>query len=616
MEALLSVLLVVLSYYYLMSSHPHNAASSTVFPVAKRVLERRPHVAGMAEYRRLQEECARDRSGFWLERARQLLTWQREPTVGLEGDFAAGRVRWFSDGTLNVAYNCVDRHDPERLAIIWEGDEPAHNRRLTYGELGKMTSQMAHWLHSQGVEKGDTVAIYMPMVPEVVVAMLACARIGAMHNVIFAGFSADSLADRIIDSKAKVLITADQGVRGGKILPLKATVDAALNIAGTDRVQKVLVYERTGASVPMRPGRDCLWSVQVAAQPTFFAPVMVEAENPLFMLYTSGSTGRPKGLVHTSAGYLLYAALTMRYSFDYHEGDIFGCLADVGWITGHSYVVYGPLANGATSVLFESTPTYPTASRYWDVVARLRITQLYTAPTVIRALKRFGGAPLDGYDLTSLRVIGTVGEPINPDAWQWYHDKVGGGECAVVDTYWQTETGGHIVAPLPGATPTKAGSATLPCIGISVRVLDQHTGNTPDADVAQGSGSVDGVLAVAAPWPGMARTIFGDHQKFFNTYFAPYPGHYFTGDRVHRDVDGYLWIRGRVDGTHGVVDRTFAHHFPPPSRCHQRLGTSAEHGRNRGGTGQASVVCRGRRAGTSRRYYRVSRPAQPLNAPV
>lgn len=561
---------------------PHEESSVKLVPVAERVLEHHPHVASMEEYWRLQADHVRDPSGFWLKRAKEFLSWEKEPTVGFEGDFAAGSVCWFRDGTLNVAHNCVDRHAPERVAIIWEGDEPGNNRRITFGELKSMTCRVANWLQSQGIQKGDTVAIYMPMVPEVVVAMLACARLGAMHNVIFAGFSAEAVADRIVDSKAKIVITADQGLRGGKIIQLKSTVDAALKIVGADGVKSVLVLERTGADVPMISGRDYCWKAAIDEQSPDFAPVMVEAENPLFMLYTSGSTGKPKGLVHSSAGYLLYTALTMRLSFDYHDGDIFGCLADVGWITGHSYVVYGPLANGATTVLFESTPTYPNASRYWDVISRLGITQLYTAPTVIRALKRFGDAFLEGFDLSSLRIIGTVGEPINPDAWQWYYDKVGQGKCTVVDTYWQTETGGHMIAPLPGATPTKPGSATLPCIGISARVLDQHTGrelyNTQPGE---------GVLVMASPWPGMARTIFGDHQKFVNTYFAPYPGYYFTGDRVHLDNDGYFWIRGRVDGKFGMFCFSV---IISVNRCDQCFRPSTEHGGNRSCPWEASIV--------------------------
>lgn len=539
----LSLVVGFASLFFLeMSTDRTETDLPVLLPIPIRMNSPRPYVASMQEYATAQAACQQGPDAFWLQHAKTYLSWEREPTVGFEGDFAAAKVSWFGDGRLNVAHNCVDRHDPARTAILWEGDEPGTGRQVTYGELVESTSQLAHWLISEGVRAGDSVAIYMPMVPETAIAMLACARIGAMHNVVFAGFSAESLADRIVDSRAKVVLTADQGVRGGRTIPLKATVDQALQLAASAHsITRVLVYERTGAAVPMTGERDVLWSKAISAQPKYLAPVAVDAEHPLFMLYTSGSTGKPKGLVHTSAGYLLYAMMTMKLSFDYHPGDIFGCLADVGWITGHTYIVYGPLANGATTVLFESTPVYPSPSRYWDVVERLKITQLYTAPTVIRALKRFGEAPLEGRDLSSLRVLGTVGEPINPEAWLWYYHKVGHGQCAVVDTYWQTETGGHVITPLPGATPTKAGSATLPFIGIEARILDQHTGKTLEGP------NVNGVLVISKPWPSMARTIFGDHSKFVQTYFAPYRGHYFSGDRASRDGDGYYWIRGRVD---------------------------------------------------------------------
>lgn len=530
---------------------PTRAHESTFYPIPAALAEA---TLTPKTYEALVGEADADWSAWWLKQARSLLSWTRMPERSWEGDMRTGAISWFADGLLNVAYNCIDRHPAERVAILWEGDEPGQGRSVTYGELRKLTSQLAWYLRAQGVTTGDTVAIYMPMIPETVVAMLACARLGAMHNVVFAGFSAESLADRLIDSRARIILTADEGVRGGKRIPLKATVDAALvrcQAAGHDHIQRVLVYSRTGAAnIPWDVRRDQHWH-HVLTNDTgakgdekemdVFEPVPLPAEHPLFMLYTSGSTGKPKGLVHTAAGYLLYAALTHRHVFDYHPGDIYGCLADVGWITGHTYIVYGPLANGATTVLFESTPTYPTASRYWDVVQRLHLTQLYTAPTVIRALKRFGNEPLAGYDLSSLRVIGTVGEPINPEAWIWYHEQVGGKRAAVVDTYWQTETGGHVITPIPGALRTKAGSAARPFFGLQAEILDQGTG------VPLRGANVDGVLVMARPWPGMARTIFGDHEKFINTYYRPYPGYYFTGDRAYRDGDGYYWIRGRVD---------------------------------------------------------------------
>ncbi len=538
---------------------PSEGPSGVLYAIPRRITDRQPYVASRAEYDRMCEAAASPQDGgdaFWLGQAGRLLSWAVEPTVGFGGNFAEGRTTYFADGQLNVAYNCIDRHDPTATALIWEPDEPpardgrSHEgrparRRVTYGELGVQVSKLAHYLTREcGISAGDTVAIYMPMVVEAVVAMLACARIGAMHNVVFAGFSSASLADRLADSHARILITADEGIRGGRVVPLKAMADAA---AAVHRLERMIVFQRTGnASVAMQGGRDVFWGEALADMPEAFEAPAFGAEQPLFMLYTSGSTGKPKGLVHTSGGYLTYAAATFKHSFEVHpsKGDIYACMADIGWITGHSYIVYGPLALGATSVLFESVPTYPDASRYWRLVEELGITHLYTAPTVVRALKKFGDAPVEAYDRSSLLVLASVGEPINPEAWLWYHGVVGGGRCAVVDTYWQTETGGHVVTAFPGAHPTKAGSATLPFPGIVISILDGESGAVLGDG---GSGAASGVLAISRPWPGIARTIFGDHTKYVETYFRPYPGHYFSGDRVDRDADGYYWIRGRVD---------------------------------------------------------------------
>ena len=537
-------LLAILVLLLMRNNTPHSPntlkSQETFYPIPQ--WPNRQPIVDQTVYHSLVEEAEHDWQSFWLHQAKKRLTWYKPPEKSFHGDFSEGQISWFADGELNVAFNCVDRHaisTPEKIAIIWEGDEPGDNRRISYRELLSLVSQVSNYLISKGVKQGDTVAIYMPMVPETVVAMLACARIGALHNVVFAGFSADSLADRIIDSKARIVFTADEGIRGNKHIPLKITTDEAL--IKCPSVHTVLIYKRTGSPIPIKSGRDEFWNDVIPTFSTECIPIHLPAEQPLFMLYTSGSTGKPKGIVHTSAGYLLYASITHQLVFDYQNGDIYGCLADVGWITGHTYIVYGPLANGATTIVFESLPTYPDPSRYWNLVQRLNITQLYTAPTVIRALKKFGNSPLNGHDLSSLRVLGTVGEPINPDAWLWYYEHVGKGRCAVVDTYWQTETGGHILTPLPGAVPTKAGSACLPFLGINVVVLDQHNGKVINGEEA------DGVLTIARPWPGMARTIFGDHSKYVNTYFRPYPGYYFSGDRVYRDPDGYYWIRGRVD---------------------------------------------------------------------
>lgn len=481
-------------------------------------------------------------ASFWLERAR-LIDWAHFPTQEGEYSFTPPNVfiRWFADGALNAAYNCVDRHalrTPHRPAILWEPDEPTEKgRMLTYEELLQEVQVMAGVLRSLGVEKGDRVAIYLPMIPEAVIAMLACARIGAIHTVVFGGFSAEALAGRLRDAEAKVLITADEGRRGGKAVPLKAQADIALSHAPS--IQKLLLIRRTGASVPMHPGRDIEYAdIKAKATPFTDTPPM-EAEHPLFILYTSGSTGKPKGLLHTTGGYLTYAAHTFQLVFDYKPEDIYFCTADVGWITGHTYIVYGPLSSGATVVIFEGTPVYPTPARYWEIVDKYGVTIFYTAPTAIRTLMREGDAWVKQTSRKTLRLLGSVGEPINPEAWRWYHEVVGEGRCPIVDTWWQTETGGILISPIPHQTALKAGSATLPLPHIEPALLD-----------AQGkeiSGASEGSLVIKNSWPGQARTMWGDHERFVQTYFAPYPGYYFTGDGARRDEDGYYWIIGRID---------------------------------------------------------------------
>jgi acetyl-CoA synthetase len=457
-------------------------------------------------------------------------------------DWKQGLVAWFLGGKLNVCENCVDRHVQTRgdqVAILWEGDEPGQNRRITYRELQREVCRMANVLRHHGLRKGDRVAIYMPMIPEAAYAMLACARLGLVHSVVFAGFSAESLRDRILDARCKAVITADEGLRARKVIPLKRTVDEAVMACPT--VQHVFVVKRTGAKVPFYPPRD-VWLDELMAQERPYCPIEhMDSEDTLFLLYTSGSTGKPKGIAHTTGGYLLGAAMTMKYVFDHREGDIFACMADIGWVTGHSYVVYGPLCNGATTVMFESIPTYPDAGRYWDVVSRLKITQFYTAPTAIRAIMREGDQWPAKHDRSSLRVLGSVGEPINPEAWKWYFEKVGEGRCQIVDTFWQTETGSIMITPLPAAIPTKPGSATLPFFGVEPVVLDEKGNEQP------ATGEVSGILCFKRPWPSMARTIQNDHKRFEETYLKPYPGYYFTGDGCRRDADGYWWITGRVD---------------------------------------------------------------------
>jgi acetyl-CoA synthetase len=497
------------------------------------------HVASLREYERIYQRSIESPAEFWDHEARLLSFFHPYHTV-LHEDFARGEFGWFLGGRLNAAYNCVDRHLESRAgqaAILWAGDEPGDYRTITYKELADGVGRVANVLLQHGVRRGDRVCLYLPMIPELVYSMLACARIGAVHSVVFAGFSADSLRDRILDADCRVVLTSNEGLRGGKRIPLKQTVDRALE--GLP-VRSVLVARRTDTPVEMRAGRDHWLDEEMSKQRATCPVEWMDAESPLYVLYTSGSTGKPKGVVHTTAGYLLYAAWTHRLVFDWHEGDVHFCAADVGWVTGHSYIVYGPLCNGATTVMFESTPVHPDAGRYWRVVDDLQAVIFYTAPTALRAIAKAGDEWVTRSSRKSLRVLGTVGEPINPEIWKWYHDVVGEGRCAVVDTWWQTETGGILITPLPGATPCKPGSATLPLPGVRPALLDEN------GKVLEGN-DVRGNLCLAGTWPGQARTVLGDHARFQKTYFQAYPGFYFTGDGCRRDADGYYWITGRVD---------------------------------------------------------------------
>jgi acetyl-CoA synthetase len=494
-------------------------------------------------YERLYAESLRDPEAFW-RRIGKRLDWitPYSQVRDVSYDAADLHIRWYHDGTLNVSANCLDRHlanHGDKTAIIWEGDDPAASRRITYRELYADVCRCANLLKNLGVKKGDRVCIYLPMIPEAAVAMLACARIGAIHSVVFGGFSPDSLAGRIADSTCKLVITADEGVRGGKKIPLKANVDEALTRPGTNSVETVIVVKHTSGAIAMQPPRDRWWHALIEGQPAECAAEPMSAEDPLFILYTSGSTGKPKGVLHTTGGYLVYASYTHECVFDLREDDVYWCTADVGWVTGHSYLLYGPLANGATTLMFEGVPNYPDFSRFWEVVDKHRVTLFYTAPTAIRALMREGEAPVKKTQRTSLRLLGTVGEPINPEAWEWYYRVVGDGRCPVVDTWWQTETGGILISPLPGAIAQKPGSATLPFFGIKPAIVD---GNGRVLE-----GAAEGNLVLTDSWPGQMRTVYGDHQRFIDTYFKTYPGTYFTGDGARRDDDGYYWITGRVD---------------------------------------------------------------------
>jgi acetyl-CoA synthetase len=495
---------------------------------------------GPDELQAMRDHVARDPGGFWLEQAKRL-QWSKFPTEAGDWSFDEEdfHIRWYADGELNLSVSCLDRHldkSADRTALIFEADEPGEGHRLTYRQLYEETCRFANLLKSRGIGRGDRVMIYMPMIPEAAAAMLACARIGAIHSVIFGGFSPESVAGRIADCDAACVITADEGVRGGKRIPLKANVDTALEQRD---VPTVIVVTRTGAGVPMKAGRDIRYSDVRDGLSTDCEPEVMNAEDPLFILYTSGSTGKPKGVVHTTGGYAVWAATTFDWVFDYKPEDIFWCTADIGWITGHSYVVYGPLACGATSVMFDGVPNYPDFGRFWETVDRLGVTIFYTAPTAIRALMREGDEPVKAHSRQSIRLLGSVGEPINPEAWEWYWRVVGDQRCPVVDTWWQTENGGILISPFPGATPTKPGSATFPLPGIKPVLVD------PGQKVLEGAAS--GNLCLASAWPGLMRTVWGDHERFFQTYFSTYPGLYFTGDGCRRDADGYYWITGRVD---------------------------------------------------------------------
>jgi acetyl-CoA synthetase len=509
-----------------------------VYPVPAQFAE---HAWINAEkYQAMYERSISDPDGFWAEEADKFITWFKRWDRVSDWDFSKGHIRWFEGAKLNVSYNCLDRHLETRgnqVAIIWEGDNPQEDRKITYKELHEQVCRFANALKSLGVKKGDRACIYLPMIPEAAVAMLACARIGAIHSIVFAGFSPEALRNRIDNAEASVVITADEGLRGGRAVPLKANADEAC--AKVASIQKMIVVKRTGGKVAWQEGRD-VWfhEIMQAASPDCPAEHM-DAEDPLFILYTSGSTGTPKGVLHTTGGYLLYAACTHKYIFDYHDGDIYWCTADVGWVTGHSYIVYGPLTNGATTLMFEGVPNYPSASRFWEVVDKHHVNIFYTAPTAIRALMREGDGPVKKTTRKTLRLLGSVGEPINPEAWEWYYHVVGDGRCPIVDTWWQTETGGILITPLPGATALKPGSATRPFFGVVPALFD--------ADGNELQGETEGGLVIKRPWPGMMRSVYGNHERFIKTYFSTYPGIYFSEDGARRDADGYYWITGRVD---------------------------------------------------------------------
>ena len=511
------------------------------FKPQPKILER-AHISSLEQYGELYKRSINDPIEFW-EKIAQRLDWYKPWNKVREFDFVNGEIEWFSGGELNACYNCIDRHinegHGEDIAIIWEGNDPNQSRKFSYNDLLKEVSQFANALKELGVQKGDRVCLYMQMIPELAIAVLACARIGAVHSVVFGAFSSDSLRDRINDSECKILVTQDTGVRGTKQnIPMKANADQAL--FDTPSIEHVIVVRRTGEPVNMDAKRDLWWHEATSGVSAKCEPVAMDSEDPLFILYTSGSTGKPKGVLHTTGGYLVYASFTHQMVFDYHPGDIYWCTADLGWITGHSYIVYGPLSNRATTIMFEGVPNYPDFGRFWDVVDKHKVNQFYTAPTALRALMKEGNEWVSSRDLSSLRLLGTVGEPIKEPEWKWYYDIVGQGQCPIVDTWWQTETGGILITPLPGATPTKPGSATLPFFGVEPVLLSE------DGKEIEGN-NVSGLLALRSSWPGQMRTIYGDHKRFIDVYFSQCPGYYFTGDGARRDEDGYYWITGRVD---------------------------------------------------------------------
>ncbi len=512
---------------------------SQVYPVTEFMAER--SFINDDQYQAMYARSIEDPDAFWAEQADKFLDWEETWSSVSSANMEQGQISWFNGAKLNVTVNCIDRHlkdRAEQTAIIWEGDDPANDARVTYQELHDAVGKLANGLRERGVKKGDRVCIYMPMIPEAAYAMLACARIGAIHSVVFGGFSPQSLKDRILDSDCRTVITADEGVRGGKAIPLKANTEAAL--ADCPNVHTVVTVRRTGGDVPWQDGRDVWYDELTSAQSTEAEPEIMDAEDPLFILYTSGSTGKPKGVQHATAGYLLQAAITHKYVFDYHDGDIYWCTADVGWITGHSYIVYGPLANGATTLMFEGVPTYPDASRFWQVIDKHQVNTFYTAPTALRQLMGQGDEYVSSTSRQSLNLLGTVGEPINPEAWEWYHRVVGDHRCPIVDTWWQTETGGIMITPLPGATALKPGSATRPFFGVKPALVD------PDGKVIEDT-EASGNLVITGSWPGQIRTVYGNHQRVIDTYYSTYKGFYFTGDGARRDADGYYWITGRVD---------------------------------------------------------------------
>ena len=494
-------------------------------------------------YKDMYESSVTEKEEFWAEQGKRI-DWIKPYTKVKDTSFNEDNlhVKWFYDGVLNPSANCLDRHLEKRgdqVAIIWEGDDPKEDDKITYSDLYQRVCRFANGLKSLGVKKGDRVTIYLPMIPEIAISMLACARIGAIHSVIFGGFSPESISGRIQDCESTYIITSDEGVRGGRKIPLKKNVDQAIERLGPNQINNVIVVNRTGESIDWFKERDIWYHDLIEDQPTDCEPEPMNAEDPLFILYTSGSTGKPKGVLHTAGGYLVYASMTHQYVFDYHEGDIYWCTADCGWITGHSYIVYGPLSNGATTLIFEGLPNYPNASRHWEICDKHQVNIYYTAPTAIRALMREGNEPVNKTSRKSIRLLGTVGEPINPEAWHWYHEVVGDGRCPIVDTWWQTETGGILLTPLPGATTLKPGSATRPFFGIEPIIVDN------DGNVLEGA--CEGILCIKDSWPGQMRTVYGDHQRFIDTYFKSYPGLFFTGDGCRRDEDGYYWITGRVD---------------------------------------------------------------------